>query len=351
MCTATTGDGYICECPAGYPQTRVHLDHATSKLRIALRHKCEASVSPTAAPTEAPTSAPTDAPTSGPTSVPSDAPSASPTRSPTDAPTDAPTETPTDAPTETPTDAPTPAPTPAPTRAAVRAITGTFVIKGFEANTFDESAEIAFEKALREYLGDAAPEYSRIDISKEAHAATDHVSVRYRVTATSGSEAAHIKHKLTNSTMLQLQQQFANELRGIVHFVPPSMAVTTGEDAVVKVIEPSGATIAPTNAPTDSPDDGTDTGIAPDDSNSDSGGDDAVLRGLLWGSLALSLALVGAVLYVRNVSATAGGNSNDSGYPPFLHPHHPATNKSGERRAKAQKLPRGLGGGNVFGDR
>ena len=43
--------------------------------------------------------------------------------------------------------------------------------------------------------------------------------------------------RLTNSTMLQLQQQFANELRGSSHFVPPSMAVTTGEDAVVNLTD------------------------------------------------------------------------------------------------------------------
>jgi hypothetical protein len=56
-CTATVGDDYECECPAGYPQTQAHFTHAASELSPALRHLCEATGTPTDAPTSAPTRA------------------------------------------------------------------------------------------------------------------------------------------------------------------------------------------------------------------------------------------------------------------------------------------------------
>ena len=100
-CTATAGAEYTCECPAGHPQRRVHLTHATSELWPELRHVCGATSVPTVIPTSTPTAGPTEQPTVRPSMRPSEEPTAKPVF-PTEQPSRQPTEQPVQQPTERP---------------------------------------------------------------------------------------------------------------------------------------------------------------------------------------------------------------------------------------------------------
>ena len=71
-------------------------------------------------------------------------------------------------------------------------VTGTFTIDGFDTATFDAPVQVAFQQALRAYLGDLVPSYSRIGIREGKGSLTGGVVVHYSVTATNGMQAGQL---------------------------------------------------------------------------------------------------------------------------------------------------------------
>ena len=63
---------------------------------------------------------------------------------------------------------PTAAPTSMPTPAATLAVSGSFVVSGFTTLSFDAEVASLFKQALRDYVGAAAPDHSRITIRTRA---------------------------------------------------------------------------------------------------------------------------------------------------------------------------------------